>query len=82
MTGGTIGANMTTAHSVTMDGGTLMARSDLVDVSGEVQGETEKAFRFFDGDQHVWLPKSLCEWDPNDKTMTMPEWIAMEKGLI
>jgi hypothetical protein len=59
-----------------------MARSDLVDVSGEVKFETEKAFRFFDGKDLVWLPKSLCEWDENDKTMTMPEWIALEKGLI
>jgi hypothetical protein len=57
-------------------------RSDLVDVSGEVQGETEKAYRFFDGTQTVWLPKSQCEWDAYTLTMTMPEWLATEKELI
>lgn len=55
---------------------------ELVDIAGEVRGETEKAFRFFDGKETVWLPKSQCEWDENDKTMTMPEWLALEKGLI
>ena len=57
-------------------------RSNLVDISGEIHGETDRAFRFFDGAQTVWLPKSFCEWDANDKTMAMPEWLANEKGLI
>ena len=57
-------------------------RSDLVDVAGEVRGETEKAYRFFDGAKEVWLPKSQCEWDSGDRTMAVPEWLANEKGLI
>jgi hypothetical protein len=57
-------------------------RSDLVDVAGEVRGETDKAFRFFDGAKEVWLPKSQCEWDADDRTMAVPEWLATEKGLI
>lgn len=56
--------------------------SDLVDVAGELRGETEKAFRFFNGKESVWLPKSQCEWDDEAKTMAMPEWLAEEKGLI
>ena len=46
-------------------------RSDLVDIPGQVFEEsgTEKAFRFHDGTITVWLPRSLCEWDPSDKTM-------------
>lgn len=56
--------------------------SDLVDIGGEVRAETEKAYRFFDGTRTVWLPKSQCEWDETDKTMAMPEWLAMEKGLV
>jgi hypothetical protein len=59
-----------------------MPRKELADISGEIQGETEKAYRFFDGTRTVWLPKSQCEWDPQDKTMTMPEWLAKEKELI
>lgn len=57
-------------------------RSDLVDIAGEVKGETEKAWRFFDGTRTVWLPKSQVEWDATDKTMAMPEWLAREKELI
>jgi hypothetical protein len=25
---------------------------------------------------------SLGEWNPYNKTMQMPEWVALEKGLI
>jgi RNase P/RNase MRP subunit p29 len=32
-------------------------KSDLVDISGEVVTETEKAYRFYDGKTHAWLPK-------------------------
>ncbi len=57
-------------------------KSDLVDIAGEIKAETERAYRFYDGNITVWLPKSLCEWDDNDHTMTMPMWIAEEKELI
>jgi hypothetical protein len=57
-------------------------KSDLVDIAGEIQGETEKAYRFYDGKITVWLPKSQCEWDEDDKTMAMPEWLAKEKELV
>jgi hypothetical protein len=57
-------------------------RSDLVDISGEIHGETDNAYRFHDGLRIVWLPKSQCEWDEDDKTMAMPEWLAKEKDLI
>lgn len=57
-------------------------KSDLIDVAGEIQGETHAAYRFFDGARTVWLPKSQVEWDGDDKTMAMPEWLAKEKELI
>jgi hypothetical protein len=55
--------------------------SDLVDIPGEVQGETDKAYRFYDGRITVWLPKSQCEWDAYEHTMAVPEWLATAKGL-
>lgn len=57
-------------------------RSDLVDIAGSVLGETDRAYRFNDGIRTVWLPKSQCEWDSDDKTMALPEWLAKEKELI
>lgn len=30
----------------------------------------------------VWLPKSQIEIDEHHKVITMPEWLAEEKGLI
>ncbi len=58
--------------------------SDLVDIAGELVEpyETAAAYRFFDGYSTVWLPKSQCQWDEEDATMTMPEWLAKEKGLV
>ena len=61
---------------------TRRANHDLVDLAGELRGETERAWRFFDGERTVWLPKSLCEWDERDRVMTMPEFVALEKGLL
>lgn len=61
---------------------TRRANHDLCDIAGEIRGETEKAWRFYDGKETVWLPKSQCEWDAESRTMTVPEWLANEKGLI
>ena len=58
------------------------ARSDLVDVAGEIRRETGKAWLFFDGTREAWIPKSQAEWDAHDRTMAMPEWLAKDKGLI
>jgi hypothetical protein len=61
-----------------------MPKREIVDLTGELVKpfETPSAYRFFDGDKTVWLPKSQVEWDPADKVMTMPIWLAQEKGLI
>ena len=56
-----------------------MTWSDLVDVAGEIHAETDKAYQPYDGARTVWIPKSQCEWDPDDKTMAMPEWLAKDK---
>ncbi len=61
-----------------------MSRADKtsVDIVGELRAETDNGYRFFDGDVTVWLPKSQCTWDPDAKTMAMPEWLATERGLV
>ncbi len=60
----------------------MSGRSDIVDVAGEIRGETQRAFNFYDGTRTVWLPKAYAEWDADAKTMAMPEWLAHEKELI
>ena len=59
----------------------MSGESDLVDIGGFVLHETDKAVLFDDGTRKVWLPKSLVEIGSNG-TVTMPEWLAMDKGLI
>lgn len=60
-----------------------MSKKELADIEGVVVAETAKAYKFDAGlDEGVWLPKSQCEWDKDSKVMTMPMWLATEKGLV
>jgi RNase P/RNase MRP subunit p29 len=62
------------------------ANHDLVDVACSLLQETEKAWRLDTGDKTVWLPKSQCELDVDPAsghgTVTLPEWLALEKEII
>lgn len=55
--------------------------SNLVDIAAELRHETPKAFLIFDGEKEIWLPKSQVE-NNDDGTFAMPEWLALDKGLI
>lgn len=57
--------------------------SDLVELDYDrVVTETTKAVLLdFNGDE-VWLPLSKIELDTDSETVTMPFWLATEKGLI
>ncbi|MCA1452163.1 hypothetical protein I6F35_02900 [Bradyrhizobium sp. BRP22] len=57
-------------------------KESLVDVAGNKTGETEKAYRIFDGTKSEWVPKSQVEYNEEDGTFTMPEWLAREKEFI
>jgi len=56
-------------------------RSNLVDIACEVLHQTEGAILIDDGAAKTWLPKSLTQVN-DDGTVTLPEWLAQEKGLI
>lgn len=56
--------------------------NNLCEIEGEIKGETERAWRFYDGKTVEWIPKSLCEWHEESKTMIIPEWICLEKGFL
>jgi hypothetical protein len=58
-----------------------MPDAKLFDFAAELKHETENAFLVTDGDKDYWLPKSMTE-DNGDGTWTIPEWIAIEKGIV
>lgn len=63
----------------------------LIDLTCEIRHETDQAVAVADGtidmdlgdgkEKWFWLPKSLVEVN-GDGTITLPEWLAQEKGLI
>lgn len=63
-------------------------KSNLVDLDVEKLHETEKAVLVTTGtpDEAVWLPKSAIEIErgaiPGIWTVTLPEPLAIEKGLV
>jgi len=54
---------------------------ELFDLAAELRYETDNAYLVFDGTKEAWLPKSVTE-NNNDGTFTIPEWLALKKGLI
>ena len=57
-------------------------KSDLVDLDVRLIHETDKAWLVSDGQNEVWIPKSMCEFDQASGTLTLREPLALEKGLI
>ena len=60
-----------------------MARATkLVDIECTVQHETDSAYLVSDGEHKVWVPKSQVELDEDTGILTLPEWLAIDKGLV
>ena len=64
-------------------------KSNVVDLAGVVHHETDKAILFSETahrEDAVWLPKSQVEMEydgsRNFYTVTLPEQLALDKGLI
>lgn len=47
-----------------------------------LEGETDLAWLLDMGDDKCWFPKSECELDEQDRTVQVPVWLAVEKGLV
>lgn len=58
-----------------------MGKQELIDIAAIQKKETEQAYEIYDGKITRWVPKSLVEKN-DDKTFTMPEWLAKDKGFI
>lgn len=61
-----------------------MTKSNVVDIDVIIVHQTERAVlvKESDGAEGVWLPLSQVEVDTADGVVTLPEWLALEKGLI
>lgn len=62
-------------------------RSDLIDIHVRAKHLTDKAILVTADDENdVWLPLAKIELRSNGKVneyeVTMPEWLAIEKGLV
>jgi hypothetical protein len=58
-----------------------MSDAKLFDFAATLKHETDGAFLVNDGDNDFCLPKKLTE-DNGDGTFTLPEWLAVEKGIV
>lgn len=63
-------------------------RSNVIDIDGAIEARSAKAVLFHTGNKEeaAWLPLSQIEVEETGiggiVTVTLPEWLAQEKGLI
>jgi len=63
-------------------------KSDIIDIDGAIEARTDKAVLFHTGNKEeaAWLPLSQIEVEETGiagiVTVTLPEWLAADKGLI
>lgn len=58
----------------------MFKKHDILTIEGNVKIETEKAYLIETDKGEAWLPKSQVEVDEDE--IQLPEWLALEKGLI
>ena len=64
-----------------------MEDQNWIDIACHIVNETELAIQIDDGDRTAWIPKSLIDSiDTGGQhccdVVYIPEWLALEKGLI
>jgi len=62
-----------------------MSDKDQIDICVEFLRDSGRAIKVSDGCVEEWLPKSQIEYDGEEGdtiTITMPNWLALDKGLI
>ena len=65
-------------------------KSNIIDIDGAIEARTQKAVLFHTGDKSeaALLPLSQIEIEIEETgvggivTVTLPEWLALDKGLI
>lgn len=64
-----------------------MSKEGTAELTLEILGESERAWKVTDGDVVTWLPKSQLIEPPQDLRngtflFQLPEWLAKERDLI
>jgi hypothetical protein len=61
-------------------------KSCLIEIAVNIVHTTERAVLVRDGNREVWLPLAHTEVGPirqgGNATVTIPEWLAIEKELV
>ena len=61
-------------------------KSDLIDIAVDLKHETDKAWLVDPGTGlPIWVARSVAELEPSKAggfILTMPEWMAEQKGLV
>jgi hypothetical protein len=64
----------------------MKMKFDLVEIEAEIRVETYDAVQIHDGKTLTWLPKSQVKIERAQRgdncIVTMPKWLAQERGLI
>lgn len=56
---------------------------ELIEFTGKVEQTTPKAY-LFQSDfmkEPVWVPRSQCEWDPDEGVMKIKEWFVDKNSI-
>lgn len=59
-----------------------MSSASPVVINCELVSETELAYLVDMDGERFWVPKSKCTYDENEEELTIPEWLALDKGMI
>lgn len=62
-----------------------MPKKELIDITGQIVAETERAIKLDDGTKIEWLPRQFLEIEEKSDGLvevTMPVWLATDKGFI
>lgn len=63
----------------------MTRNTEQIEITVEILRESERAIFVTDGDVKEWLPKSQLEYEGDvgqTVVVSMPEWLATDKGLI
>lgn len=64
----------------------MQRKHDIITLEVNLKHETQAAYLVDDGKDGVWVPKSQAEMiygkDEFHGELQLPEWLAIEKGLV